>query len=425
MASGSARRDYSSLDGVETDSYLDVISMSNATTVKATWHTFGYVYKNSGGNSITGTSGYISVDGVVTNGTSGSVTFTLPSTTNAITVHSSATMAYGNTQVTYDLNVTMYYTPITSNVVICTQNRYEMLILPDPTNIAGKIFWIVNKGNTTFLSVSAYASETIDNFGNNQIQLPQWGCVSLTTNGTNWFVLSYYGGTFPAYGVYSVNGTTPTSNILVAPIASTTGGKNIILPNPATWGKGNFFFANCYQTSTSAYSISAQFAIYTNGYLPQNTTTGLYLSLQPAADDNSRYDHNTSIAFVSDGTSWYIASYFRGENCIFDTNTQSATELTSGILLKTNTTYDFMPSAGPVSNYGKLYYAKLTGVKGTYGMYLNNAGNDTTRGYCGSTNYRRVYKNSSTQDYVSFTFIQANDGTNMINYPVGMYPSAY
>lgn len=300
----------------------------------------------------------------------------------------------------------------------------QIVRLPTISTCIGRVFYIVNHGNTNFAGVASYAGEAMDGFSGGCVYLPRWACIGVTPNaaGTAWFIVSYYHGTLPGGTTYSVNGTTITSPIVTA--ANTGTGKTVILPNPATWGNGNLLFANTYQTNSAQYGIGAQFAIYTNGFFRQNTTANFYFSLLPAASLSGRYDHNKSFAFISDGTWWYLSSVFDGAGCYFDNSTNPGFATVTNAIIYATGLVSYFPSETPGSQSGRVYYVKVPSTVSTaYGVIVGAGGGI---GYAGSTNWIRVYKNAAGQvNYSGFVMLQTNIGGTVINFPVGMYPSAY
>ena len=300
--------------------------------------------------------------------------------------------------------------------------------LPPASSSIGKIFYVINL--TTITSgVVSWQGEAIDGFTNGSIRIPQWACISLTPNaaGTSWNIMSYYAGTLPSIISGSVNGTTPTSSIVIANI--TSGGKTIILPNPSTF-KSSFLFANGWTTTTSALPIGNQFAIYSNGFLAQRTAANDYISLLPQADTNGLYNHNVSIFFISDGSSWYIAGIFTGSSCLADTTADdpSGHVSTSSIVLASGINrWVYMPTS-PGTSLGKLIMTKMTAI-GQGGGAGGGLSIQTTSGTgnIGSTNGNtRLYKNSGVVNYTAFVIIQGTDSSgNKLTLPVSMYPSQY
>lgn len=306
-----------------------------------------------------------------------------------------------------------------------TSSNMVIMRLPNPASSIGQMFYICNWGNTNIAGFASYNGEAIDGVTQSSFRLPQWACVGLTPNeaGTSWNIMSYYGGTIPNTGVYSVNGTTLNSPVAV--YSNTGTSKTCILPNPASWGKGNVLYYNAYQTVNSG--TYGQPAVYTNGFFRQNTTANLYFNFYSLADVNGRYDHNCSVMFISDGTYWYIASIFDGQYCLFDnaTNLNGSQLTSSNIILVGGASYASTLVGPSVVGDARVYYAKLNvTTTNPFGLVLHG-NSDATRGPLGST-WNRVYKNSSTVNYSAFTVVQVRIGANsIINFPVGMYPSAY
>jgi hypothetical protein len=377
-------------------------------------------------------------------GVNGSFTFTTPLPTSgsffvrsnqSVVGNSSSGLVNGTT--TTQPQFTIYMVGVTSSVTTFsgTYNSGTNIVLarlPLASTVIGQIYYVINWGINNFAGVCSFNGETIDGF-TGSVAIPQWGCIGLTPNSTGsaWYIVSYYAGNMPPTNTNSVNGTTITSSVVTS---FNDGSKTMILPNPATWGKGRMLFVNTYQTVTT--SRVFQFAIYTNGFFRQNTTANMYFSLVPSPDLQGLHDHNRSMMFISDGTWWYIAGIFDGSGCIFDTAVTIGNNLTTGRIGIVTSSKDacFVCAPPPASSLNaNLYYAKL-GITTThsYGMILTNNANAGLYGYQGSTNWNRMYK-SGNPNYSGFTVIQATipnasgSGTAAatINFAVSMYPSAY
>jgi hypothetical protein len=338
--------------------------------------------------------------------------------------------------------INFYVTQISNNTNLTTigptyngGTYVDLVRLPNPSAVIGQVYYIVNYGVNNFAGVMSYAGEAIDGFTNGSVYIPQWACLCVTPNvaGTAWYILSYYNGTLPSSGVYSINGTTITSPIVTMSNISGTASRTVILPNQATWGQGNYLFYNTYQTANTA--NMNQPAMYTNGYLRQNTTANLYMQFYTGAGADGRYDHNYSVAFISDGTWWYITSVFDGQYMIFDNATNAGYSSPSAPLVfasvivcgfPTRTSTGLSEQSGVYPKGGLSYLKYTPGYYGqTYGLVV---GGGNGSGYCGSTNWTRFYKSSGTAalvTYNAYPMIQANISGTIINFPVGMYPSAY
>jgi hypothetical protein len=341
---------------------------------------------------------------------------------------------YPATLVMSQQNFTFYINPISSDItkIGSTNNSgtaLQIARLPEASTVIGRVFYIVNEGNTNNLAgVCSYKGEPIDGFTTGSLRLVRWACIGLTPNaaGTAWHIVSYYGGNLPPTSVHIVNGNNVTSPVVVSQNLGT--GLTVIMPNPSTWGKGNLFCATTWQSNASSYGVGGQFAIYTNGYFRQDTTVGKYFSLVTQADLAGRYNHNTSILFISDGSHWYIASVFTGAFCRFDNQTDLNGQghlMTGQIALVGQSQYVSSPVGPTVDGQARLYYTKLTTTTSqTYGVIIyGNA--DATRGPMGST-WNRVFKDSSTVNYSALNMLQVKvAGVGLINFPLGMYPSQY
>lgn len=380
-------------------------------------------YYGSGGGTQTA---YVSTQAILPS--SGSFTVTARQTGSTV----------GNSCTATGRSWTFYITQISANFtfISATNNASSNMVisrLPATGTAVGQIFYICNRGNTNIAAVCSHAGEGIDlslinNAEYSSLYLPQWACVGLTPNaaGTKWHVISYYAGNMPPTSVFNVNGTTITSPVVISSNAGTS--KTVIMPNPSTWGKGNQLYVTTYQTNSGSYGTSGQFAIYTNGFFAQDTTLNKYFSLVPQSDAGGRYDHNMSIFFISDGTSWYIASVFTGAFCTFDSFNNAGNLMTGRIALVGTSPYFVSPPIGPtIDDRAQLYYTKLTTTTPqSYGIIISGNGNSTTRGQMGSITWNRVYKSSSTVNYSALNMLQAKTASPfLINFPLGMYPSQY
>jgi len=318
--------------------------------------------------------------------------------------------------------------PVLSNITFLSATyaaaatNVILLRLPPVSSSIGQVFYICNYGQGTSpgAAVCSYANEPIDGVSNSAFRLVAYSCIALTpnTSGTYWSIVSYYGGNKPTMGTFSVNGTAITSPV----VTNIGGGVNSKLPNPATWGNGNFLYVTTYQTSTSAYAST--FGLYTDGYFRQDTTANKYFSVKPASDSSGLYNHNMSIVFINDGTWWYIASVFDGQNCQIDAVTQSRTHITSPIFITASSdggnTDLYVPVGGltAMPMYFKMYHASSSN-----GFVINSSG--WGGGYVCAPNVIRCYKNTGVLNYNAFAMLQAGVSSTIINFPVGMYPSAF
>lgn len=384
---------------------------------------------DSFGNTVTGSGGDNQYANVACGFTSSNFTCTAKQVGSSVNA--------GNNCTATGRSWTFNITTITSNFtfVSSTNNSSSNIVvlrLPPASSSVGKVWYVCNMGNTNLVGIAPYTfSEPIDGvsvvantMSSTALRLVQWACIGLTptADGTKWCIVSYYGGNLPANTVYLVNGTTITSPIVTSSNSGTS--KSVILPNP-NWGKGNYLCVTTYQTSTTSYGVSGQFAIYTNGFFAQDTTVNKYFSLVPASDASGHYDHNMSIAFISDGSKWYIASVFDGQNCQIDLSTQARTHITSPIFITTSSdggNPDLRVATG--GNTAMPMYFKMNHTSSSNGFVIDSSGTGSG-GYVCSQNNIRCYKNSGTLNYNAFAMIQAGVSSTVINFPVGMYPSAY
>lgn len=424
------------------------MSSFNGISVRMTWTSTGSVSSgNWSGTFVTYTMGGSQNGGGVsaTGGANGDQVMTAGASTGAFyAVPSQTLIVYpSGSQPEYPPILSMsqssfrfYINPISSDItkIGATNNSgtaLQIARLPEASGVVGRVFYIVNQGNTNNLAgVCSYKGEPIDGFTTGSIRLVRWSCIGLTPNaaGTAWHIVSYYGGNLPTMYSYNVtNGTTMTSPHLISRMAGTIGE----LPNPATWGKGNICSVTTWQSVNSSATSTA---VYSR-YFAQNpapafdgVTNRPYFFMQPNGNVQGNTSHNMSIFFISDGTSWYIASISTGAYLTFDNATDlngQGNLMTGRIALVGESQYVSSPVGPTVDSQAQMYYTKLTTTTvQPYGVIIyGNA--DATRGKMGST-WNRVYKNSSTLNYSALNMLQVKVASvGLINFPLGMYPSQY
>ena len=418
----------------------------NTIAVSVSWSGSGTVSGGSwAGTFITYTMDGSQLYGVSpTGGVNGSYTMNVGGSTDAfyaiadqrITVYSSGSPpTYGGGFASSQPSFSFYINPISSDItkIGSTHDRgtaLQIARLPEASTVIGRVFYIVNQGNTNnFAGVCSYKGEAIDGFTTGSIRLVRWACIGLTPNaaGTAWFIVSYYGGNLPTMYSYTTSGTTMTSPHLISRMT----GERAELPNPATWGNGNICSVTTWQSVNSTANSTALYA----RYFAQNpagayngVTNRPYFFMQPNGNVQGNTSHNMSIFFISDGTSWYIASISTGAYLTFDTATNlngGGCLMTGQIALVGGSQYVSSPVGPTVDSRAQMYYTKLTVTTSQpYGMIIYG-NSDATRGPMGST-WNRVYKNSSTVSYSALNMLQVKvAGVGLINFPLGMYPSQF
>ena len=438
---------HNSLNNIYLYSIFPYFNLSNQLTWPCSWNASGTVQNPY--SSWTGTITYSGTSNVYygSGGSTQSCNLLSPTTPTSgkfsVTGNQvGSTVNAGNSCTATGQSWTFYVEPVLSNITFLSgtysslATYVTLMRLPSASSSIGQVFYICNYGNTLNpgAAVCSYANEPIDGVSNSAFRLTISACLGLTpnSNGTAWCIVSYYAGNLPPYAIGSVNGTVINSPVV---ICSNTGtGKTVCLPNPATWGNGNFLRVTTTQSATTAYSTAAQFAIYTGpsvgvSYFRQNSTANLYFSLLANADYSGNRNHNFSITFINDGTWWYIASVFDGQNCQIDNPAnQGRTQITSPIFV--NATGDGgNPSAlvASVTNTALIMYMKMNHTSTSNGFVIQSYNNTSgaQNGYVCSSTANRCYKITGTLNYNAFPVIQAYWSNAVYNFPVGMYPSAY
>jgi hypothetical protein len=328
-----------------------------------------------------------------------------------------------------------FITP-TQPFTLVTTSGYYIVRLPAASTCIGQLFFVKNDQPSGYVAVSTIStSEAFDALSMNQLQLPRGGCICISAiSSTQWSILVYWSGTD---GPIVRQTSYPTTTQITSPIVAVdieVADKWLGLPDPSTWGKGNFLIINAYQTSTTApqYACYVPVAPYSDtiGSLVRNELPGgandagptpnCYV-LKPAADLSGRYDHNASLFLISDGTLWNNAGFFNGAGCYFDrwvNGVPANGATTSGIVTHAAGGWSTTHSSTLAVDSGRLYFSKMNGTTSQqYGTIIGNQGNAIIRGVIGT-----VYTPSpnTVTGSISGTTLTLT-GTSLPVLPVGTY----
>ena len=398
--------------GVQAYVYVNYVQCISATQVtistyynRGTSGSINNFYSIASGTFYGGGVGIGSYAGSAANNTIATTVTYFPQITGTITTYVSGNDNYAGgvfLQAEAGISLSVNFITPTQPFTLVTTSGYYIVRLPAASTCIGQLFFVKNDQSSGYVAVSTIStSEVIDGLTMNQLKLARGACVCVSAiSSTQWSILTYWSGTD---GPIVQQSSYPTTTQITSPIVTVDIGsvdRWLGLPDPATWGKGNFLIINAYQTSTAAptYSCYVPVAPYseTTGSLVRNELRGganeagptpnCYV-LKPAADLLTRYDHNASLILISDGTLWNNVGFFNGAGCYFDrwiNGVPANGATTSGIVTHGAGGWSTTHSSTLADNSGRLYFSKMNGTTSQqYGTIIGNQGNAIIRGVIG------------------------------------------